>query len=100
MRELTANNADIQCTAHLVNKKAQWYQFQAALDIPDAATMSVPRRNPDVPFEQLSILSIDPGLRSITGVSGSGGAEHAFDTGKFKDTVVPLGEILVSLSRC
>jgi hypothetical protein len=93
VRELTANNADIQWTAHLVNKKAQWYQFQAALDIPDAATMSVPRRNPDVPFEQRSILGIDPGPRSITGISVSGGAEHAFDTGKFKDTVVPLGEI-------
>ena len=45
VRELTADNADIQWTVHLANKKAQWYQFQAALDIPEAATMSVPRRN-------------------------------------------------------
>jgi hypothetical protein len=93
VRELTTNNANIKWTAHLANKKAQWYQFQAALDIPDAVDMSVPRRNPDIPFAGRSVLAIDPGPRSITGPSVSGGPEHAFDTGKFKDTVVPLGEI-------
>lgn len=93
VRELTVNNANIKWTAHLVNRKAQWYQFQAALDIPDAVNMSVPRRNPDIPFANRSVLAIDPGPRSIAGASVSGGSEHAFDTGKFKDTVVPLGEI-------
>jgi hypothetical protein len=93
VRELTASNASIKWTAHLANKKAQWYQFQAALDIPDAVAMTVPRRNPEIPFAKRSILAIDPGPRSITGRSISGGAEHAFDTGMFKDTVVPLGEI-------
>jgi len=93
VRELTVNNANIKWTAHLANKKAQWYQFQAALDIPEAVDMSVPRRNPQIPFAKRSVLAIDPGPRSITGPSVSGGAGHAFDTGKFKDTVVPLGEI-------
>jgi len=46
VRELTAENADIKWTVHLANRKAEWYQFQAALDIPDAATMSVPLRTP------------------------------------------------------
>jgi len=93
VRELTANNANIKWTAHLANKKAQWYQFQAALDIPDAVNMSVPRRNPDIPFSGRWVLAIDPGPRTISGASTSGGPEHAFDSGKFKDTVVPLGEI-------
>jgi len=93
VRELTANNANIKWTVHLANKKAQWYQFQAALDIPDAVNMSVPRRNPEIPFAGRSVLAIDPGARTITGASVSGGPENAFDTGKFKDTGVPLGEI-------
>lgn len=93
VRELTAADADITWTVHPVNRKAAWYQFQAALDIPEAATMAVPRRNPDIPFAERGILVIDPGPRSISGPDVSGGAEHAFDTGKFKDTVVPLGEI-------
>ena len=91
--ELTAENAQIEWTAHLANKKAQWYQFQAALDIPAAATMSVPRRNADVPVADRATLAIDPGPRSITGKSVSGGAAHLFDTGKFEGTPVPLGEI-------
>lgn len=93
VRELTADNADITWTAHLANRKAQWYQFQLALDIPDAAGQSMPRRNPAVPVHQRLSLAIDPGPRSIAGKSVSGGPEHAFDTGKFKGTVVPLGEI-------
>ncbi len=93
VRELTSADADIKWTVHLANKKAQWYQFQAALDIPDAVDMKVPRRNADIPFEKRSILAIDPGPRSITGASVSGGADHAFDTGLFKDVIVPLGEI-------
>ncbi|HLJ86723.1 MAG TPA: LodA/GoxA family CTQ-dependent oxidase, partial [Candidatus Angelobacter sp.] len=93
VRELTSQNADIQWTAHLANRKAQWYQFQAALDIPEAVTMSVPLRNPNVPTSARGTLVIDPGPRSITGADVSGGSEHAFDTGKFKDVVVPLGEI-------
>jgi hypothetical protein len=43
VRELTADNASIQWTVHLANRKAQWYQFQAALDIPEAVAMTVPR---------------------------------------------------------
>ena len=31
VRELTAADATIEWTVHLVNRKAQWYQFQLAL---------------------------------------------------------------------
>jgi hypothetical protein len=36
VRELISENADINWSVHVANRKAQWYQFQAALDIPDA----------------------------------------------------------------
>ena len=93
VRELTSQNADIKWTVHLANRKAQWYQFQAALDIPDAVNMSVPLRNSNVVGDARTSLAIDPGERSITGASVSAGAEHRFDTGKFKEVPVPLGEI-------
>jgi hypothetical protein len=93
VREVTAQNADIRWAVHLANRRAQWYQFQAALDIPEAATMSVPLRNPKVPSKERASLAIDPGERSITGPSVSGGPEHSFDTGNFKGVPVPLGEI-------
>src|SRR5579864_2925500 len=36
--ELTAANSDITWTVHLANKKAAWYDFDAALDLPDAVS--------------------------------------------------------------
>jgi hypothetical protein len=98
VRELTPDNAAIEWTVHLVNRKAQWYQFQAALDIPEAKAMSVPRRNPDI--KDRATLAIDPGPRSIAGKSVSGGPAHLFDTGTFKTTPVPLGEIRTDDSGC
>jgi hypothetical protein len=91
VRELTPDDADIKWTVHLANRKAQWYQFQAALDIPEAAAMAVPQRNAG--FKDRDKLAIDPGPRDIAGKSISGGADHRFDTGTFKGTQVSLGEI-------
>ena len=99
VRELTPDNADIVWTAHVANRKAQWYQFQYALDIPeavDAADNQFPLRNPKV--KDRRTLAIDPGPRSISGRNVSGGAEHSFDTGAFQavgtaPVRVPLGEI-------
>ena len=92
VKELSADDAEIEWTAHLVNRKAQWYQFQAALDIPEAATMSVPLRNPDVKTDARESLAIDPGSRSIKGKDTSG-SEYHFDNGTFQGVPVPLGEI-------
>ena len=91
--ELTPDNADIRWTVHLANKKAQWYEFQAALDIPEAATLSVPRRNPAIHGASRQTLAIDPGPRSIAGISVTDHAGHVFDTGTFKGTPVTLGEL-------
>jgi hypothetical protein len=92
VRELTSNDASIRWTVHLANKKAAWYQFQAALDIADAVSMTVPLRNPDVERAKRSVLTIDPGPRSISG-AGVSGPEYRFDSGMFYETVVPLGEL-------
>jgi hypothetical protein len=92
VRELTADDADIVWTVHVANRKAQWYRFTAALDIPQSADVAVIRRNAD--FADRAALAIDPGPRSISGKSVAGGDAHAFNTGTFKGkTVVPLGEI-------
>ena len=47
VRELTARDATIEWTVHLANKKASWYQFETALDIPEAEPTS--RRNAALP---------------------------------------------------
>ncbi|HEY0476678.1 MAG TPA: LodA/GoxA family CTQ-dependent oxidase [Kofleriaceae bacterium] len=98
VRELTADSADLQWTVHVANRKAQWYQFQLALDIPDAAGKAMPLRNPKVKGDAREALAIDPGPRSIAGKSVSGGPDHAFDTGTFMGVTVPLGEIRTDAS--
>lgn len=95
VRELTSDNADITWTVHVANRKAQWYQFQYALDIPEALNApdnAFPLRNPDIATADRGILAIDPGPRNISGRTVSGPA-YAFDTGTFKGVPVPLGEI-------
>ena len=37
VKELTMDNAKITWHAHLANQKSSWYEFQIALDIPEAA---------------------------------------------------------------
>ncbi|HEU0300637.1 MAG TPA: LodA/GoxA family CTQ-dependent oxidase, partial [Longimicrobium sp.] len=91
--ELTADNADIRWTAHVANTKAAWYEFQIALDIPEAATAPPSNlRNADVKGAARGQLSIDPGPRSITGRSQQG-EQYAFDSGEFFGTPVYLGEL-------
>jgi hypothetical protein len=51
-----ARRIDITWTAHLANKKAAWYQFQIALDIPEAAEAADPARRMTDP----AIATIDP----------------------------------------
>lgn len=53
VKELTLENADITWHAHLANQKSSWYQFNIALDIPEAKeyppsmlrNINVPNRN-------------------------------------------------------
>ena len=91
--ELTADNAEIAWTAHVANTKAAWYEFQIALDIPEAATAPPSNlRNADVKGPARAQLVIDPGPRSITGRNEQG-QQYAFDSGQFFGTPVYLGEL-------
>lgn len=89
VRELTAANADITWTVELANRKADWYRFITAMDIPETADLSVIQRNKDV--TDRASLALTPGARSISGASKPG---VAFDDARFKDTTgIYLGEI-------
>jgi len=46
--ELTSANAEIVWKVHVVNKKAAWYDFDFALDLPEAAEQRSARRNPQI----------------------------------------------------
>ena len=103
IRELTANDGDISWTVHVANKKAAWYRFDQAFDIPASKGAIIPgpalastRRNPDVKGADRQQLVIDPGPRLITGreVNKQGGdRQYAFDTGTFFNKRVYLGEL-------
>lgn len=92
VRELTAQEAGIRWTVHLANKKASWYRFEAALDLPQADTLALPRRNAKVQGAARRSLEIDPGPRSISGAKVQG-PSYRFDDGEFLGVKVPLGEL-------
>ncbi len=93
--ELTAENAVIEWTVHVANKKAAWYQFQLALDIPAATQPGAPvsrRRNPAISGKDRAGLIIDPGARSIHGRDTSG-STWELAGGSFLGLPVSLGEL-------
>ena len=89
--ELTASNANICWSAHVANKKAAWYDFDAALDLPEAVNLRSARRNAAIQGEERRKLIIDPGVRSV---SGRNERSSPFDTGEFFGEKVYLGELL------
>jgi hypothetical protein len=88
--ELTTTNADIRWSAHTVNKKAAWYDFDVALDLPDSVNVRSTRRNAAIQGKDRDNLIIDPGPRSI---SGANQKASPFDTGEFFGNKVYLGEL-------
>jgi L-Lysine epsilon oxidase N-terminal/L-lysine epsilon oxidase C-terminal domain len=91
--ELTSDNAEITWTVHVANRKAAWYRFIAALDIPDATDTQCALRNSTVKGPERQRLVIDPGPKCVAGRSRSGKAQLRLDGGKFKDVHVSLGEL-------
>lgn len=89
--ELNSDTADIQWAVTLANTKAAWYQFQIALDIPEAAT-APPTFLRNMGVADRSTLRITPGKRQIKGPD-QGGKAYAFDTGRFMGKEVYLGEL-------
>jgi hypothetical protein len=92
VRELTADDATIEWQVHLANKKSAWFQFQLALDIPEAAD-APPTLLRNATVSDRAALTIDPGPRTISGKDEGGKKKYAFDEGKFMGKAVYLGEL-------
>ncbi|MES2205443.1 MAG: LodA/GoxA family CTQ-dependent oxidase [Pseudomonadota bacterium] len=92
VRELSMDEStQIEWTVELANHKSAWYNFELALDIPEAATAPATKlRNANV--KDRKTLSIMPGKRSIH-TPATQGDEYHFSGGKFIDIEVPLGEL-------
>ncbi|WCM91325.1 LodA/GoxA family CTQ-dependent oxidase [Acidovorax sp. NCPPB 2350] len=88
VRELTADTAEIAWEVHVANRKAAWYQWQIAMDIPEAATTVLPRRNAKVKAGR-EALAIDAGVQRIAGKN----APSVPCTGEFTGVPVQLGEL-------
>ncbi|MBL8300087.1 MAG: LodA/GoxA family CTQ-dependent oxidase [Rhodanobacteraceae bacterium] len=94
VRELQMEDGvEIEWTVELANHKAAWYNFELALDIPEAATAPAStRRNANIPVPARGKLSITPGARCIDRPDTQG-KKYRFDGGRFLGTPVPLGEL-------
>jgi hypothetical protein len=89
--EVTADpSIDVTWKVHMANSKAAWYDFDLALDIPEAAGTQSARRNRST--GNRSKLIIDPGERSISG-RNTFGVQYALTGGKFQGKSVSLGEL-------
>ncbi len=86
-----SENTSVEWRVHVANRKAQWYEFNAAMDIPATVNLAVPLRNPDVVGGGRDALCIDPGETKIMGLSMN---DSSFKmTGEFQGTPVTLGEL-------
>lgn len=83
------DNIAIAWTVHLANHKAAWYDFDLALDIPEAASTVSRRRNAAV--HDRSRLCIDPPPVTVSAPGLQEGAPFA--GGYFADKPVCLGEL-------
>ena len=91
VKELTMENADITWHSSLANQKASWYQFQIALDIPDALAPDIsPSLLRNIDVKDRNQLVIDGGSQSVSEPDVKEG--KTFE-GKFFDIPVYLGEM-------
>jgi hypothetical protein len=84
------DDVEIAWTVQLANHKAAWYNFDLALDIPEAASTISKRRNAQV--ADRGLLSIEPPPVSIN-TPATQGAGYSFDGGHFGHVAVNLGEL-------
>ncbi|MEO6191528.1 MAG: LodA/GoxA family CTQ-dependent oxidase [Thermoanaerobaculia bacterium] len=91
VRELRSGYADVHWTVHVANRKAGWYQWVKAMDIPESADIKLSRRNKTVTGAARQQLDVDGGERGIEGTNTSGEPYHL--QGEFQGTPVYLGEL-------
>ena len=86
-----SENTQVEWSVHVANKKAQWYEFDAAMDIPATKNITVPLRNPDVSGSGRAALCIDGGETRIMGRNMKDSSYSM--SGEFQGTSVYLGEL-------
>lgn len=86
-----SENSTIEWSVHVANRKAQWYEFQSALDLPQTASVTVALRNPEVTGAARGALAIDPGPCKIQGLNMNDSSYSM--VGNFQGTQVYLGEL-------
>jgi hypothetical protein len=90
------DSVDVTWRVHVANRKAEWYDFDEAMDIPafDGSQGTPPKqsgqRNATV-AERATLIN-DPGPREISG-RNTQGPQYAFTGGKVFGIEVPLGEL-------
>jgi len=91
VKELTLDDKEVKITwsVHVANIKANWYQFNNAMDLPIEIAMDAVQRNNKIFGTDRQQLLIDPGAHSISGKDKKG----AELVGQFLDHDVPLGEL-------
>jgi hypothetical protein len=92
VRELTPDQeTKVRWKVTIENQKSSWYQFQLALDIPEAAS-APPTLLRNSTVSDRAGLNITPGERRIKGKNRSG-RRYQFADGKFVGKKVYLGEL-------
>lgn len=91
IQEITATaDTEIEWRVNLANRKAGWYNFENAMDLPDGQSKDANLRNAKYVGAARTQLDIVPTAHSIKGIKQPG---KLFNDGKFFDKLVPLGEI-------
>ncbi|RKG77386.1 hypothetical protein D7W79_15375 [Corallococcus exercitus] len=102
VKEITAHDAHITWKVEVANKKAAWFDFDQALDIPESQGLVVGTpgiasilRNANVKGPERASLAITPSAVTIAGKNiNTLGAEASFAlTGRFMNKSVYLGEL-------
>lgn len=89
VRELSASDGEITWTVDVANKKAAWYEFKTAFDLPIAE--SVPRRNASLVGDaRAQLVAASTGKR----IAGAGSTPVKLDGGTFMGGPVEFGELL------
>ena len=90
------DSVDVTWRVHVANRKAAWYDFDEAMDIPafDGSQGTPPKQSGqrNATVDDRSTLVNDPGAREISGRSTQG-PEYAFTGGTVFGIEVPLGEL-------
>ena len=103
VREITGADADIAWWVELANCKADWFEFDQALDIPasrgdisEIRAFASLRRDRALQGTDRTKLRIEPGARSIAAIDANrNGADtrYSFDSGQFMGKNIYLGEL-------